>query len=61
MNFDPIADQILVDFDFVGIEQGIDVHNVAGGGFDRDRAVGVVDGNSGLGTHIETIFLMGFG
>jgi len=32
LNLDPVADQVFVDFNFVGIEQGIDDDDVAGGG-----------------------------
>src|ERR1700736_1220036 len=61
LDLDAVADQVLVDFNFVGIAHGIDHDQVADRGFNRDRAVGVVDGDTGLGPDIETIFLVAFG
>jgi hypothetical protein len=36
LNLNPIANQPIINFDFVGIQQGVDDDNVATGGFDGD-------------------------
>ena len=61
LDFDAVADQVVVDLDFVGREHRIDHHDVAGRWFHRDGAVRIVDGNSGLGSDVEAKFLVGLG
>ncbi len=61
LHFDSIPNQIVVDLNFVGRKNGIDDDHIAVRGPDRNRAVGIVDGNSGLGSDVEAVFLVRFG
>jgi hypothetical protein len=52
-DFDAIANEIVIDFNFVGGENGIDHDDIARRWFDRDGAVRIIDGDSSLGSDIE--------
>ena len=49
---------VVVHFHLVRIHHGVDEHEVAGGGFDRNRAVGVVHRDPGPGPDVEAILLV---
>ena len=60
-DFDAIAILLLVDFHLVGLQRGQNHYLVGAAGPDGDCTELGIDGDSGVGSHREAVFLMRFG
>ena len=61
LNLNPVADQCVVDFNFIGGKYGADNDEVAGRRLYRNRAIGIIDGNSGSRPDIKPVLLARLG